>query len=292
MPKKGTQPKEQDSARHEYYNHIGWKASLDHALSSGWVQNSGVACLGAFILLVVAMVTSTGVKAAAIGFACFGTAFIWILAAAIVKHSAAAEDLKNNGLRFKVQISMVPRDAMSSLFWVRQRPATDTLSAIPISLYAVVTNIRDTPMTLDSIGVEVKENNGKWKKLRAVPTYGQDIYWVYGIPAGLKDAGLLDFTQLGLDQLLKGKQIAPNIPIRGWIFFRRPDDFNGTEGTTLQWKFTAEDSVGDRFESTTDPGMVQREVTEASDLQPNAPALNFGPSHLDISGEIKHIVMD
>jgi hypothetical protein len=160
----------------------------------------------------------------------------------------------------------------------------DTLTAIPISLNAVVTNIRSIPMTLDSIGVEIKENDGKWKKLKAVPTYG--------IPAGLRDAGLLDFTKNGLDQLLMGKQIAPNVPVRGWIFFRRPKDFNGAEGTTLQWKFTAEDSTGDKFESVTESGAVQREVGEATDLQPNAPELKFGPSHLDISGEIKRIVMD
>ena len=115
-------------------SYVGWKDPLERALSSGWVQNSGVAFLGAFILLVVAMVTSTGVKAAAVGFACFGTVFVWILAAAIIKRSATAEDLGNNILRFKLQMSMVPRDAMSSLFWVRQRPAGDTLSAIPISL--------------------------------------------------------------------------------------------------------------------------------------------------------------
>ena len=114
---------------------------------------------------------------------------------------------------------------------------------------------------------------------------------MYGIPAGLRDAGVLDFTKNGLDQLLMGKQIAPSVTVRGWIFFKRPEDFSGVEGTTIQWKFSAEDFTGDKFESITDPDVIQRQVTEPPDLQPNTPELTFGPSHLDMSNEIKHIPM-
>lgn len=241
------------------------------------------------IALVAGLMTSTGVKATAITFASVGTLALCVIAFLVIRHENDREALSLNAVRFKVQISIVPRDATSSLFWLRRPP--DTLAAIPISLYAVVTNIRSTPITLDSIGVEVRENDGRWKMLKAVPTYAQEIYWVYGIPAGLRDAGLLDFTKSGLDQLLMGKQIAPGVPVRGWVFFRLPEDFGGVEGTMIQWKFTAQDSAGDKFESITDPTVINRQVTEPTDLQPNPPELIFGPSHLDISNEIKHIVM-
>jgi hypothetical protein len=110
------------------------------------------------------------------------------------------------------------------------------------------------------------------------------VYWIYGIPTGLKDAGLLDFSSNGLDQLLRGKPISPNDPVRGWIFFRRPAKFNGTEGTTVQYRFKAEDTVGNKYEATTEPRRIEREVQPTHDIQPNAPELKFSAAHLDISG--------
>jgi hypothetical protein len=87
-----------------------------------------------------------------------------------------------------------------------------------------------------------------------------------------------------------GKQIAPNVPISGWIFFARPKNFDGLEGTTIQWKFTAEDSVGNKIESITNLLTIQRKVEQPTALTPNAATLNFATAHQDISGEIKHIV--
>jgi hypothetical protein len=150
----------------------------------------------------------------------------------------------------------------------------------------VITNSRNTPVTLDRISVDFRQHNSGWKKLKAVPTYGHELYWVYGIPAGLRDAGLLDFTSSGLDQVLMGKPIPAGTPVRGWIFFERPDGFNGAEGQPIQWRIKAKDSAGDEFEAVTEQMSIQRPFEPGSDLQPNAPALTFSAAHLDISQDV------
>jgi hypothetical protein len=194
----------------------------------------------------------------------------------------------NRKVVVKVTLPIVPGDASSSIFWLRNRP--DTLTAIPISIFVVITNLSAVPITIDSIRAEFKEGNEGWRKLSSIPTNGQ-LYFVYGIPKGLKDAGTMDFRTTGIDQLLTGKQLAPNVPARGWMLFARPDGFAGIEGTSIQWRFTVEDSVGDKFQSTTEPEIIERKAKGPTDLQINNVPLVFGPSHLDISNEIKNIVV-
>src|SRR5216684_1158536 len=68
------------------------RRAASYAFSSGWVQNSGIAFLLALIALIIAMTTSTQVKAAALAFAGAGTLFLWILAAAMIKYASESKE--------------------------------------------------------------------------------------------------------------------------------------------------------------------------------------------------------
>lgn len=74
------------------------RKAISYASSSGWVQNSGIAFLLALIALMIAMTTSTQVKAAALAFAGAGTVFLWILAAAIIKYASESKETEYSGL--------------------------------------------------------------------------------------------------------------------------------------------------------------------------------------------------
>jgi hypothetical protein len=133
---------------------------------------------------------------------------------------------------------VVPANPHSAVFWVRYRGSLgDTLSPMPIALSMTITNTRQVPLTLDKISIAVRENRSQWLTLKHIPTGGQRVYWIHGDP---KDSALLDFSTNGLDQLLKDTSIAPNKPVHGWIFFEQPNDFNGSAGTLIQWRFRAE----------------------------------------------------
>lgn len=283
--KKSSEAKEKDATGNKEKNKLPRESVVGHLLTNGWVQNSTIAFLGSLVLLIAAMATKTQVKAAAIGFASMGTIALWILTAVVIRYSSESAELRDNSVRFKVLRAMIPSNAYSSLFWVRYRVgSTDTLSPMPIALDAVITNIRQTPVTLDRIGVEMRENNSQWIRLQHIPTLDQRVYWIYGDP---RTAGLMDFSTNGLDQLLHGKRIAPNVPIRGWLFFERPDNMSGTEGNAIQYRFTAEDTEGNVYEATTPAEAIKKEVRPPDDFIPDPAELHTVPITEDLSGLVR-----
>src|SRR5216110_1711081 len=84
-PKKDTGARNVQTSRDKDSDAPGLRTPVSRAFASGWVQNSGVASLIALIAFIVAVVTSTQIKAAAITFALVATAFSWILAASVIK---------------------------------------------------------------------------------------------------------------------------------------------------------------------------------------------------------------
>lgn len=60
--------------------------SIRHAFSNGLVQNITIVFIGVLVALIISMVTSTGIKAAALTFAIIGTIAIWIFAVAIIRY--------------------------------------------------------------------------------------------------------------------------------------------------------------------------------------------------------------
>src|SRR5581483_2676063 len=74
------------------------RCAITHAFSSGWVQNSGVGFLFALSALIIAMATSTQVKAAALTFACIGTAALWILTTVIIRNENTVAETEYAGL--------------------------------------------------------------------------------------------------------------------------------------------------------------------------------------------------
>jgi hypothetical protein len=279
---KGAQAKGKTSPGEQQYDRIELSSAVARAACSGWVQNVGIAFLIVLATLVAAMWTSTQIKTAAIIFAITGTVAIWILAGTIIRYSS--DGPQAHSVRFKVRTSILPKDR-GAIFFVRYRSgfSGDTLVPLPIALIVAITNVRQVPVKLDAISVDVRKNGSGWVKLKHVPTLGQRVYWIYG---DFEAAALLDFSKNGLDQLLNGKPIAPNNPVQGWIFFERPDSFIAEDGATIQWRFKAQDTEGNKYEATTEPDNVKNAVEGGAAIDANPAFLNFTGTKEDLSGLI------
>jgi hypothetical protein len=120
-PKKRTETKYKMSAKDEELpNEL--RRAFGHAFSNGWVQNSGVGFLLTLIALIIAMMTSTQVKAAALTFACVGTAALWIVAGVIIKYASESVGTEYSGLLIPGNAATpvnpcrnIPGDAMTLL---------------------------------------------------------------------------------------------------------------------------------------------------------------------------------
>jgi hypothetical protein len=85
--RKGAEAKHRQGA--EYNDpREGIVSAIHKSLHSGWVQNASIAFILTIVALVVAMATSTGVKAAAITLALVGTISLWIFAVSIIRHTS------------------------------------------------------------------------------------------------------------------------------------------------------------------------------------------------------------
>ena len=237
------------------------------------------------IALIVAIMNSTQVRAAAITFGLTGTLLVWFVAVLVIRYADDSE-VKRDSIRFNVKAPMVP-EGDGALFWVRYKSfAGDTLSPMPVAIDASITNTRSVPVTIDDISVEFREDNAgwirfrRWQKLQHVPTLGGRIYFIYD---NIKAAALLDLSGNGIDQLLEGKSLMPNIPVQGWLFFEKPNSFSGTEGTTIQWRFKTHDTAGNEYEAMSAPELIKKTVTTPSDVEPNSPFLKFTGVREDLS---------
>jgi hypothetical protein len=248
--------------------------AVTHALSSGWVQNSGVGFLFIFVALIVAYMTKTQVKAAALTFAFAGTVFLWIAAGFVIKYASGDGDLL-----FKVNMSMLT-NGVPPWYLRYQSPLGDTMAPMPIALFASVTNTKEIPLRLDSIGVRAQLNGGKWINFRYVNTIAGDVYWMYG--GNLVDAGLLDLSGNGLDRLLL-KPVAPHDTVRGWIFFDTKEPFPTADGDTVRFMWKAQDSTGEKYTFTSESSPVKTKVETPEDVDLAGAVFVFSRAHIDLS---------
>ncbi len=84
------------------------KKPLAHALSNAWVQNFLKGFVFAAIALLVAAMTSIGVKVAAITFALVGTLALWLIAALIIVHKETPPETETHGVLVPANKPMPP----------------------------------------------------------------------------------------------------------------------------------------------------------------------------------------
>ncbi len=211
----------------------------------------------------------------------FSSVVLYALASCLYWQQQVAPDRNSKALHFKIQDSMIGNSSRGSIFWVRYVSAFgDTLSPMPVAISLIITNTDPTPITIETFTVEIRENRGDWMPLTHIPTEGQRVYFIYD---HLEQSRLLDFSENGLDQLLASKSLtAPNQPLKGWLFFNRPLNFDNGEGNEVEFRVTAEDTAGFKYE----------EVTPSGPLAKNPPdnkAFTLSPSSLKSTGVIEDL---
>jgi len=88
--------------------HFESKKPLSHALSNDWVKYFVRAFVVAVIALVGAVMTSTGVKVAAITFASVGTLAVWLIAALMIAYKATPPETETHGVLVPADKPMPP----------------------------------------------------------------------------------------------------------------------------------------------------------------------------------------
>jgi len=236
-PKQGSQAKRKEAP---VGNNLPYKSGLSgaisHALSTGWVQNSGVGFLFFFIALMVALMFSSQVKAAAVTFALAGTVFLWILAGVVIRYSNEPQGIAFS-LLFKIFEGS--HNPTHGVFWCRyQSGFGDTLSPAPAVLYLTVKNMNPSPLLIENLEVSVQKKGEGWVPLRNIPADGCKWYWIYGDPT---KAALLDMATLE-------PRIHSSIPagetVPGWMFLATTKEYPATEGDSVRWRLRSKDSAG------------------------------------------------
>lgn len=216
-------------------NHTLRVAAVD-ALSSGWVQNSVIAALGMFVLLIVAMATKTQIKTAAISFGLMATAALWIFVAVVVL------SVREPG---GVAISLLFRNfdgshrADMGAFWCRYPSGFgDTLSPASAALYLTIKNRTTSPLYIERLEISVQKHGEEWQLLRQIPTEECRWYWIYG---DIRHARLLEMD--GID-VRSHSSIPGGETILGWIFLATTKEYPVKQGDKLRWRFRVRDSAG------------------------------------------------
>lgn len=98
----------------DFWNKL--RVARSQAFCNGWVQNSGVVFFLVSVALIVAMTTSTQIRAAALTFACVGTLFVWIVAWVVIRSIAQETDFSGllspaNELIPKNPCGTIPKEA-------------------------------------------------------------------------------------------------------------------------------------------------------------------------------------
>jgi hypothetical protein len=247
------------------------RGAISHALSSGWVQNSGVAFLLAFFALIAAIMTSTQVKAAAVTFALSGTLFLWLLAGAVIRNAKLSDepDLAFSLLAKHFEVSKSPTQGMG--FWYRYPTSYgDTLSPASAALYMTVKNPRTSTVYIERLEVDVQKEGKRWMSLRNIPTDGGRLYWIYD---DITKASLLNMPTLEKRAL---SNISAGATVAGWTFWVVTDEYPAVEGDNLRWRIRAKDSGGDISEYLSPFEVVTSKPTSDTAMSQTVPIVFTG----------------
>jgi hypothetical protein len=237
--KKGPQAEAEHSPRQEHYNHVPWKNAVTHALSSGWVQNSGVAFLLLLAALVAAIMTSTQIKAAAITAALAGTFFLWIFAAAVIRHAGD----ENPPFAAFIQTAVIGDQRGTQLFGEYNRTY---LAQIEFILYVKLTNNLSSQSTISDVKVEVRRKKGWWifpdRWMPTTPIYrGLRLIWVNPPP---KPSQLIELEPPRLEPILD-RALPPHETVEGCLLLDVGKEWLTAPRPPL-YRFTIRDTAGNK----------------------------------------------
>ena len=241
-------------------------SSVQHAASSGWVQNITVAFLGSTVWVGVAMIISKDIRAAAITFAATGTIALWILAVVLIRF--ADKELPDSGFAFSPLLEFVDgsHDPNRGIFFVRYPSGYgDTLSPCSVAMYLTVKSLNSTPTYVSKLDISLQKKGADWVSLIDIPGDAGRMYWVYG---DLAKATLLDMSML--DTKLKAS-IPPGETIPGWVFLSVPREYPIVDGDQVRWRFQLEDSAGRSTEFATEYKPVNQNDPNPSTLRQSVP---------------------
>lgn len=180
------------------------------------------------------------------------------------KIAPSPSDVRLDAIRMQVAGSFLS-PAENPGLWVRYHAAKgDALQPVNLALGTTITNIGQVAESLDRISVKVRKDGGGWLRLSNIPPMGNSVYLVAD---GLNKALLVEFD--GMDSALYGHPLAPNIPARGWMFFRWPDGFVFEPNHKYEYRFESVDTAGNRF----DGSLQINDPSAIGELRTNSPNL-------------------
>jgi len=217
--KKRPKAKKKNPISNSDNNKIDLRAAISHALSSGWVQNSGITCLGSGCVLIAAIMTSTQVKAAALAFALTGTAFLWLATLFVIGYKP------DN-----------PFDATIIGIWSGQtRDSTQIyaqynnfITHVPVLLNVRVVNLQQVPATISKLGVEIEVKKRPWifpsKWVRGVDIPdAMPLVWVNPPP---EEPMGMELIGERLDAIFRKRPLQPHETVSGWILLDFPAEYD------------------------------------------------------------------
>ena len=223
------------------------RAAISHALSSGWVQNSTIAFVGAFVLLVAAMVTNTQVKTAAVAFALMGTAALWITAAAVIRYA----EPENPPFAVALETALVGlnRDNGGPMSIAAEYNGR-YLCPVTLVLFMRLVNRQQVPATISKFAVDVKlkkrgwwDFRTRWLKTTPIPDTMRLLH--INPPPTAPVGARLDGPRL--EQLINNRPVAANETVRGWILLDVPAEYDESAYQPILFRVSVKDTAGNSF---------------------------------------------
>lgn len=239
---------------------------------NGWIQNTSVTVLPILTAIICIAMKMSTLRTIVITACVLLTVLVWTAGVTIIR----MYDNPDEGLKIKVLYSSYAGD--SAVWWLRYTSSLgDTISPMPVLLSMSITNTRDIPVTLDSLAISVQLNDGPWVDLQHINSRWGSVWYI----TDLKDAGLLDLSENGLDTILL-KPIEPHKPVRGIMFFDTPSPVLPFADDWIRYKWAAKDTAGTEYVVLSERTRVRTTPPDVRDAQFNDTALHFSKAHLDL----------
>jgi hypothetical protein len=242
---KSPRTKEEPANTYNQQNGIGFRDAIAHALSRGWVQNCGTGVLFVFIGLIVAVILKVGVKGAAITFALAGTAFVWLVAAIIIRAVDRPENPPFSVVR-ETAFVWEKRDSAQIFAQYNNRYITP----VPISIFFRIVNNQDIPAKVSHFKVEIELEKRRWLPDKWIePSLVREhmpLVWVNTPPTPPRRLLLVGpYLMTALE-----KPIPPHETVWGWMLFDVPKEYDSGIRPTV-FRVSVRDTAGHTYTAIT-----------------------------------------
>jgi hypothetical protein len=140
---------------------------------------------------------------------------------------------------FDAQVQII--DFSSVVFWVVNDDINHTYCPIPVRMFMDITNLQPFPKMLSELTVEAEDVDGNWIRLPHIHFDSGAQLYMGSDPTNVRrvDANVVD-------QMIQGRSLDPHVPLRGWMFFKNPFQYDFS-----RVRITVKDRLG--VEHTTGP---------------------------------------